>query len=71
MTDQELRDVEELQAERDELRERVERYEKALKDIAAGRLDKDNEHPLGVWASMAGRFIGIARAALSDEGGGG
>lgn len=47
-----------LLAERDRYREDLER-------IKLGKLQEDNEHPLGEWASMAMRFINIAREALN------
>lgn len=58
-----------LRAKVEKLKARGERLEKALKEIHAGRTHGDYEHPLGESASMAGRFMRIARAALSDKDG--
>lgn len=39
-----------------------------LKEIAAGKVQYDNEHPLGPDASMAGRFIELAKNAITSIG---
>jgi predicted nucleic acid-binding Zn-ribbon protein len=52
-----MKDLYLLRAERDALRE-------ALQQIAAGKVAADNNHPLGEYASMAGRFLSIAQTAL-------
>jgi len=44
---------------------RVERLEDALRTIVIGKVQADNEHPLGQEFSMATRFFNIARAALT------
>ena len=44
--------------------ERCNRYESALREIAAGKLPDDNRHPLGQYAAMALRFNQLACAAL-------
>jgi hypothetical protein len=41
----------------------------ALREIAIGKLQVDNEHPLGPWFSMAARYTTLARAALEKYGG--
>ena len=46
---------------------RVEELESALREIAIGKTSADNDHPLGEWFSMAGRFINVARTALEDK----
>lgn len=53
--------------ERDEQRQRVERVEAALREIAVGKISADHDHPLGEFASMAGRFLSIAQTALSHD----
>lgn len=39
----------------------------ALREISIGKVRADYEHPMGEWASMAARFLTIARAALKPE----
>ncbi len=55
-----------------ELSKQNDRYERALREILEGKRRIDIESPLGVYSSMAGRFIEIAKRALqapSDPGG--
>jgi hypothetical protein len=44
--------------------ERAKRMEEALREIRTGKIQADNEHPLGEYASMGMRFHNIARTAL-------
>lgn len=50
-----------------ELRERCLRYERALRLILEGKRRIDCASSLGVYASMAGRFIEAAKSALSES----
>lgn len=53
-----------LPAEIRALRERVRVLDEALREIAVGRRDEDNLHPLGWASSLAGRVVEIAKRAL-------
>ena len=45
----------------------VGRLRDALREILVGMVRADYEHPMGEWASMAARFLNIARAALEPK----
>lgn len=70
MSDEEIDDAtqdqfDEVFAETKRLREENEALRAALRRIVIGRTVEDIGHPLGHWASMAGRFIEIAKEALA------
>lgn len=45
----------------------LEEARRALREIAVGKTKSDLLHPLGAGWSMAGRFVEIAKAALSSR----
>jgi len=58
------RDIDALRDQRDALSAALSDCETALREIIYGKIQSDNEHPLGEAWSMSGRFIEIARSAL-------
>lgn len=48
----------------------IERLREGFRVIACGKMQEDAAHPMGVWFSMASRFIKIAQEQLTTPGNG-